>query len=43
MKTIQSITLALLLGLATVVFASSTTDCCEAGASCCTGQACCTE
>lgn len=42
-KSIKTIAIALLLGLATVVYAGNAKpDCCVAGASCCTGKVCCT-
>ncbi len=45
MKVIKSITLALILGLATVAYASSgaaKTDCCVEGTGCCAAEVCCT-
>lgn len=43
-KTIKTIAFTLMLGLAVVVYAGNAkAGCCEPGASCCTGQACCAE
>lgn len=48
MKSIKTIIIALLLGLAGIVNVSGSAlavkdaDCCVAGASCCTGDECCT-
>lgn len=46
MKSIRIFVIALVLGLAGVVYAANSSqsaqDCCAVGASCCTGEACCT-
>ena len=46
MKSIRPFVIALVLGLASVVYAANSAqtaeDCCVVGASCCTGEACCT-